>query len=89
MKGEKFHEMKTDELSTQLKELREKLFHLRFTHAMGQGSLANPMELVICKRDIARVKTILRERELKKAAVKAGTAKPAPVKAVKAAKAAK
>jgi len=62
-KAEKFHEMKTDELSTQLNELKEKLFRLRFSHATGQ--LSNPMEMALCKKDIARVKTILRGRELK------------------------
>ena len=63
MKAEKFHEMKTEELSAQLKELREKLFRLRFSHATGQ--LGNPKEMTVCKKDIARVKTILKERELK------------------------
>lgn len=63
MKAVKFNEMKDDELNVKLNELRQELFNLRFSHATGQ--LANPMQMVNCKRDIARIKTILRERELK------------------------
>jgi len=62
-KTEKFHEMKNDELTAELKELKEKLFRLRFSHATGQ--LSNPLEMSHCKKDIARVKTILHARELK------------------------
>jgi len=62
----KFHEMKNDELDLELKELKEKLFRLRFSHATGQ--LSNPQEMVLCKKDIARVKTIINERVLKAAA---------------------
>ena len=65
MKAVKFNEMKDDELNVKLNELRQELFNLRFSHATGQ--LANPMQMGNCKRDIARIKTILRERELKKA----------------------
>ncbi|MCL2848210.1 MAG: 50S ribosomal protein L29 [Firmicutes bacterium] len=53
--------MKLDELLIELKDLKERLFRLRFSHATGQ--LANPIEMASCKRDIARVKTILKERE--------------------------
>ena len=62
-KTEKFHELKMDELLQELKEQKERLFRLRFSHATGQ--LSNPIEMASCKRDIARVKTILRQRELK------------------------
>ena len=65
MKAKQFHEMKNDELVLKLNELKQELFNLRFSHATGQ--LANPSQLANCKRDIARIKTILRERELKKA----------------------
>ena len=41
---------------------KEELFNLRFSHATGQ--LANPASINVCKKDIARVKTLLREREL-------------------------
>ncbi len=69
MKAKEIHEMKDEELAVKLTELKQELFNLRFSHATGQ--LNNPMQMVNCKRDIARVKTVMRERELKKAAGKA------------------
>ena len=51
-----------DELSTQLVELKEELFNLRFQSATGQ--LENHGRLRAVRRDIARVYTVLREREL-------------------------
>jgi large subunit ribosomal protein L29 len=63
MKAKAFHEMKTDELLLKLDDLKEELFKLRFSHTTGQ--LSNPMQMVTCKKDIARIKTILREREIK------------------------
>ncbi len=65
MKASTFKDMTVEELTVKLNDLKQELFHLRFSHATGQ--LANPMQMVNCKRDIARIKTILRERELKKA----------------------
>ena len=62
----KFHEMKDEELQLKLTELKSELFNLRFSHATGQ--LTNPMQMVNCKRDIARIKTEMRERELAKKA---------------------
>ena len=62
MKTKELHELTVDELNAKLKELSEELFNLRFRHAIGQ--LENPMSLKTCKKDIARIKTILREREL-------------------------
>ena len=62
MKAKELHELTVDELNTKLKELSEELFNLRFRHAVGQ--LENSSSLKNCKRDIARVKTILREKEL-------------------------
>ncbi len=62
MKAKLFHEMTTAELINKLAELKKQLFELRFEHATGQQ--ANPMSMVVCKKDIARVKTILRQREL-------------------------
>ena len=50
------------ELNAKLKELNSELFNLRFSHATR--SLANPMALHNVKKDIARIKTILREKEL-------------------------
>lgn len=63
MKNKDFRDMTTDELNTKLKELKSEHFNLRFSHATGQ--LANPMMLNTIKKDIARVLTILREREIK------------------------
>lgn len=62
MKAKQFHEMSTEELKIKLKDLKQEFFNLRFQHATGQ--LSNPMTLNVCKKDIARVMTILREREL-------------------------
>lgn len=66
MKASKLHEMTNDELIVQLKDLKQELFNLRFQNATGQ--LGNVMTIQSTKRDIARVKTILRVRELKSAA---------------------
>ena len=49
------------ELQEKLVSLKQELFNLRFSHATG--SLANPLQLRECKRNIARVKTALKERE--------------------------
>lgn len=50
------------ELNEQLGKLKEELFNLRFQHAINQ--LDNPMRIVAVKKDIARVQTIIREKEL-------------------------
>ena len=62
MKTKELHEMTVEELNTKLKELSEELFNRRFRHAIGQ--LENSASLNTCKKDIAKVKTILRQREL-------------------------
>ena len=62
MKAEKVFEMSNEELNNKLNELKAELFNLRFKHATKQ--LSNPGALVECRRDIARVKTIIRQREL-------------------------
>lgn len=61
MKGAKYHDMSVAELEEQEKELKTELFNLRFQHAIGQ--LPNPLVIRQCRRNIARVKTILRERQ--------------------------
>ena len=63
MKSKEFREMTKDELVNKLTELKSEHFNLRFSHATGQ--LTNPMMLNTVKKDIARVLTILREREIK------------------------
>ncbi len=65
MKNKEFREMTTPELQNKLKELKSEHFNLRFSHATGQ--LSNPMMLNTVKKDIARVMTIIRERELEAA----------------------
>ncbi len=60
MKASKLHEMTTLELTEQERELKAELFNLRFQQATGQ--LQNPLRIHECKKDIARVKTILHER---------------------------
>lgn len=62
MKASKFFEMTNDELNIKLAELKEELFNLRFKNKAGQ--LDNSMQLSVCKKDIAKVMTILRQREL-------------------------
>lgn len=63
MKAAEIRNMGAAELSTKLNELKNELFNLRFQHATNQ--LENPMKIVEVKKDIARVKTILREMELR------------------------
>ena len=62
MKAKEVREMTNDELASKLVSLKEELFNLRFRHATGQ--LENPNVLKTVKKDIARVKTIIREREI-------------------------
>jgi len=52
--------MSAEELNAKLKDLKEELFNLRFQHAINQ--LDNPQKMVEVKRDIARVMTILSEK---------------------------
>ena len=63
MKASKLQEMTNDELMGKLSDLKQELFNLRFQNATGQ--LGNVMVVNSTKKDIARVKTVLRERELK------------------------
>ena len=63
MKAQEIHNMTNEELAKKLGDLKEELFNLRFRHATGQ--LENPNVLKTVKKDIARVKTVIRERELK------------------------
>lgn len=63
MKPSEIRDKSIAELNEELVALKEELFRLRFQHAINQ--LENPLKLQSVKRDIARVKTILREREIK------------------------
>lgn len=64
MKIKEIRELTTEELITKEKELKILLFNLRFSHATG--NLNNPMQLHNLKKEIARVKTLIKEREIKK-----------------------
>ncbi len=59
----KIREMKDAELQTRLQDLKDELFKLRFQHAINQ--LDNPMRLKAVKKEIAIIKTIMRENEIK------------------------
>ena len=63
MKATELRELTNAELNQKLKDLKAELFNLRFQHAINQ--LDNPMRLSAVKKDIAKVKTVLRENELK------------------------
>ena len=62
MKASEIREMSVEELQTKLTELKEELFNLRFQLAVNQ--LENSARIGAVKKDIARVSTILRQREL-------------------------
>ena len=60
MKAKELRDMTGDELNAKLKELKNELFNPRFQHAINQ--LDNPHKIVDVKKDIARVMTILQEK---------------------------
>ncbi|MCI6850727.1 MAG: 50S ribosomal protein L29 [Clostridiales bacterium] len=61
MKAKEIRNLSTDELNKKLEELKKDLFMLRMQHATNQ--LDNPMRLNAVKKDIARIKTIIREKQ--------------------------
>lgn len=63
MKIDKIKEMSSPELEKELNELKTELFKLRFS--LATKGLDNPMKIKEVKKDIAKIKTVLRERELK------------------------
>ncbi len=62
MKINKIKEMSSPELEKELAELKSELFKLRFS--LATNGLENPMKIKEVRKDIARVKTVLRQREL-------------------------
>ncbi len=62
MKASEVRKMSQTELESKLADLKKDLFTLRMQHATNQ--LDNPVRINLVKKDIARVKTILREKEL-------------------------
>ena len=63
MKATEIRELNLSELNKKLEDLKDELYKLRFQLAINQ--LENPMRIVAVKKDIARVKTIIRENEIK------------------------
>ena len=61
MKAQELRSKSVEELTKKLDELKKDLFMLRMQHATNQ--LDNPMQIAAVKKDIARVKTIIREKE--------------------------
>ena len=60
MKAKEIRELTSEQLEAKLKELKEELFNLRFQRAINQ--LDNPHKITAVKKDIARVMTILQEK---------------------------
>ena len=61
MKAKEIKNLSVEELNAKLDSLKKDLFMLRMQHATNQ--LDNPMQIAACKKDIARIKTIIREKE--------------------------
>jgi large subunit ribosomal protein L29 len=61
MKAKELREMTTAELESKLGDLKKDLFFLRMQHATNQ--LDNPLKINVVKKDIARIKTVIREKE--------------------------
>lgn len=61
VKAKAMRDMSPDEIRTRLQELREELFNLRFRNAMKQ--LDNPLKIREGRRELARLLTVLREKE--------------------------
>jgi large subunit ribosomal protein L29 len=61
MKADKLREMSADELQGKERELHEQLFRLRFQKSLGQPD--NALKIRETRRDIARVKTVLRQKQ--------------------------
>ena len=64
MKDSEIRQLTAEELNTKLNDLKAELFNLRFQLAINQ--LENPMRISAVKKDIARVKTVIRANELSK-----------------------
>lgn len=61
MKAKELKELTMDELKQKLTELKKDLFNLRLQHAINQ--LDNPLKIADVKKDIARVNTVIREKQ--------------------------
>ena len=67
MKVTELRELSTEELTQKLADLKQELFNLRFQNAINQ--LENPQKIGDVKKTIARINTIIRERELEDSAI--------------------
>ena len=67
MKVTELRELATEELQNKLADSKQELFNLRFQHAINQ--LDNPKKITEVKKTIARIKTIIHERELEDSAI--------------------
>jgi len=70
MKPAQIRELSPDEMAARISELEEERFRLRFRSATE--ALDDPLRLRVIRRDIARLKTVLREQQTKAGAVRAG-----------------
>ncbi len=66
MKSSGIRDMSVDELKSRERELRKELFNIEMQYAIGH--LENPMRLKLLRREVARVITVTKERELEKGA---------------------
>ena len=64
MEAKQLREMSDEELAQKRTELREEIFHLKLKRATGR--LENPMKIRQDRRELARLETVLREKELKR-----------------------
>ncbi|HXG38204.1 MAG TPA: 50S ribosomal protein L29 [Bacteroidota bacterium] len=71
MKAFELRQLSDAELQKRIQEAEENLAHLRFQKVISQ--LENPMKIMLTRRDIARMRTILRERQIKGQVVTSGT----------------
>ena len=62
LKNSEIRTLSVEDLYKKLKDSRAELFNLRFQHAINQ--LTNPVRINLVKKDIARVKTVIREKEI-------------------------
>ena len=63
MKIKEIRELTTEELQLKVSELKKELFNLRFS--LATNNLDNPMKIPAVKKDIAKIMTVMREKELK------------------------
>jgi len=61
-KGTELRDLSDDELAQRLDEAKEELFNLRFQNVTGQ--LDNPMRIKVMRHEVARIMTVMREREI-------------------------